>query len=122
MSISCGWGDDYDWYYIPDEWFSPLDKKRSRRCVSCNEKVKVGEECLKLSCYRTPNCEYEENRFGDEVPLADKFYCEKCGEIFLNLNAYGYCISIGGNIMDDLRDHWDATGFVHPSATGGGEE
>jgi len=119
MGISCGCGDDYDWYYIPDEWFSPLDKKRARRCVSCNEKISVGRDCLKLHCYRTPTCEYEENRFGDEVPLVDRFYCEKCGEIFLNLRAYGYCISIGGNIMDDLKDHWAATGFVPASITKG---
>lgn len=112
MSISCGCGGDYDWFYIPSDWFAPLDKKRARRCISCQKKIKIGEDCLKLNRYRTPNCDYEEKRFGDEVPLADKYYCEECGEIFLNLTAYGYCVYVGEeNIREDLRAHWDATGF-----------
>ena len=112
MSLSCGCDvDDYSWWYIPDEWFASLQTKRMRKCTSCGEKIAVGDECLKFDRFRRPDCEYEDSRFRDEVPLAPHYMCEKCGEIFLNLNAYGYCITLGGDIREDLRDHWAATGF-----------
>jgi len=67
--------------------------------------------CLKFDCFREPNCDYEESRFGDEVPMAYKYMCESCGEIFLNLADLGYCITLGDNMRDLLMDYWDLTGF-----------
>lgn len=112
MGISCNCDlGDYDYYYYPPKDFSILNTKRGRRCISCNNLVHVGSECLEFDRYRMPRSYYEERRFGDEISLPPKFMCERCGEIYLSLSAYGYCISIGENIIYDLQDHWDNTGF-----------
>ena len=49
---------------------------------------------------------------GDEIDMAPYFLCAKCGEIFLNLAAYGYCVDINENMQTQLEGHWQLTGFV----------
>lgn len=95
MSISCSCGDDYEWmYYGPDD-FEPLNTKRRRRCISCRTMIDVGAEAGRFSCYRAPRSDYEEQRFGDEVPMADKWMCEECTGLYISLSELGYCLTIG---------------------------
>ena len=108
--LSCDCSGDYDYYVEQLGDFSPLGTVRSRRCSSCNKKIKVGETALCFSSHRSPRCEYEENRFGDEVPLANLFFCESCGEIWLNLNATGLCVTFG-DMREALQEYWQMTGF-----------
>jgi hypothetical protein len=75
--------------------------------------LNIGQEVLKFECFRYPLTDIEEKIFGNggEIPLADKFHCEKCGEIFLNLTAYGYCVDLTVNMDELLQEHWEYTGF-----------
>lgn len=114
--LSCSCDDYFDtWYYPPDD-FSKFDRKRRKRCVSCKELIDIGSDCIEFEMFCSPRSDIEESIWGDEVPMASKYMCEKCGEIFLNLSALGYCITIGNNIKEDLEDYWDMTGF-EPKAT-----
>ena len=110
--LSCSCYNDYQYWYSPiPECFETFQKSRRKRCISCKELIEKGSDCVRFDCYRSPNHEIEENVHGDEVPIADKFMCEPCGEIFLNLSALGYCLEIGHNVKEDLEDYWKITGF-----------
>jgi len=115
--LSCSCDTDYcDWFYYSPEDFTELKTKRRRRCISCNRLIWLGNPCLQFERYRDPRGYYEENRFGDEVPMSAVYMCDECGEIFLNLTAIGYCINLGGHMKDALEEYWDITGF-EPKAT-----
>jgi hypothetical protein len=47
--------------------------------------------------------------------MAPWWLCEKCSEIYLNLDAIGYCYMAGDDLRDNLRDYWDLTGFKSPA-------
>lgn len=108
--LSCSCSDDYESWYIPADDFAPLNTVRSRKCASCGERIPVGALALRLWGYRQPRGDYEESRFGDEVPIADLFYCEECGEIDMNLRELGYCLNVGDK-REDLQEYWKMTGF-----------
>ena len=111
MSLSCRCNNDYEWYYYPPDDFTSFNHLRRKRCVSCNNLINYDAVCLQFDCYRDARDDYEESRFGDEVEMASKYMCSKCGEIFLNLTDIGYCHNLGDNIKEDLDDYWDMTGF-----------
>ena len=102
MSLFCDARYDHDgadwWWYQPaDE--APLATKRSRKCCSCGEKVGVGDTARKIRRFRptSERCNYiEESIYGDEVPLADWYLCEKCGDLADSLGELGFCYSLGG--------------------------
>lgn len=110
LSCDCGYGD-YDQWFIPADAFSVLDTKRSRKCPSCEQRIPVGATVLPLFCFRVPRGNYEERRFGDEVPMANHYYCEKCAEIYLNLSAVGFCLNMDMDMREKLREYWAKTGF-----------
>ena len=101
MSLSCVCdflGSDW-WFEIPlDADFETLNTKRSRRCWSCGEKIRPGDEVVRFKRYREPVMDIEQDIVGDEVPLADGYFCEKCGGLALRLQELGFCyhISKGG--------------------------
>ena len=110
LSCSCGW--DYETWFIPDDDFKTLQTKRRRRCWSCDEFIEIGIECLKCERFRNCGSDVEERIYGDEVPLATKYLCEKWGEIYLNLSALGYCLGIGkGAMQEAIEEYWELTGF-----------
>lgn len=99
MSLFCDSGYDHDgadwWWYRPaDE--APLATKRSRKCCSCGAKVGVGDTARKVTRYR-PATEFEEMRgiASDEVPLADWYLCETCGDLADSLSELGFCYHLG---------------------------
>lgn len=100
MSLFCDAGYDNDaadwWWYQPEEE-APLRTKRSRKCCSCHKKIGVGETARKILRYR-PATEFEETRgiTCEEVPLADWYLCEKCGDLSESLAELGFCYSLGG--------------------------
>ena len=110
LSCSCGSGDFERWYYPPED-FDNLKANRRQRCYSCGKLIDLGSDCLIFERQRSPYTYIEEKIYGDEVPLANKYMCGPCGEIFLNLTAIGYCINIGGHMKEELREYWDITGF-----------
>jgi len=117
LSCSCSYDDDYDYWYSPDEFFNELQTKRSRKCCSCKAKIAVGDQCLKFNIYRRPLYDIEERIYGDEVPLADKYMCEACGEVFLNLHDLKYCVDIYSSMQEALKEYHNLTGFIKPKET-----
>jgi len=107
MSLFCDAGYDHDgtdwWWYQPaDE--APLTTKRSRKCCSCGAKVGVGDTARKVQRFRptSERCNYiEESIYGDEVPLADWYLCETCGDLADSLGELGFCYSLGGESLKD---------------------
>lgn len=116
LSCYC-YNDDYDYMYSPDEFFKELETKRSRKCCSCNVRIPVGEQALKFDMSRRPLYDIEERIYGEEVPLAAKYMCESCGEIFLNLHALNYCLDIESSMQEALKEYHKLTGFVKPKET-----
>ena len=114
MPLTCDSDGDYDWFYESPADYSTLATKRSRKCCSCKSRIAIGDTVLKFRCYRGPQHDIEESIYGDEVPMADKFMCESCGDQFYNLDALGFCISLGENMKHLLAEYVDV--YVRKSA------
>ena len=114
LSCSCGeWnGDGWSWRCEND--FTILKGARRKRCCSCKELINIGAECVELERLRYPITEVEERIYGEEgeINIASWYLCERCGEIYLNLDALGYCYNIGDDLREDLREYHQMTGFV----------
>lgn len=120
LSCSCNFDGDtegWDWWWVAPEDFTPFDGKRRKRCHSCGFLIATGEECAKVWRYRHPLTDIEYNIVGDDVPLAPRVLCSRCGEIFFNLKEYGYCVNIDKPMPEQLREHWELSGFTPPNAT-----
>lgn len=108
MSLSCSCDyDDCDFWYSPDNDFSKLKTKRSRRCCSCKSKIAVGAEVLRLSRYRSANSDIEERIYGDEVEMAAWYLCEKCGGLYMAVQDLGMCCDVTENIAKQIRDYME---------------
>ena len=113
MGLSCNCDFDDGWWYerSNDVDFEPLDTKKRKRCASCNTLIDVKADCLKFERFRCSNNVIEERIYGSEKRLADWYLCVACGEIYLNLNAVGYCYLLGEDLNEQLKEYWDITGF-----------
>lgn len=109
LSCSCD-HDDYAWLAEPADDFSTLDTVRGRKCFSCGEWLPVGSTVLCFIRWRDPRSDYEESRFGCEVPMPNIYYCEECGGLYLSLTATGLCVIIG-DMREAIQEYWDMTGF-----------
>lgn len=113
LSCSCYDGDDYKWFftYCPD--FTNFKGKRRKRCCSCKALINIGDEVVGFERFRYPASEVEQKIFGDgnKIKIADWWMCEKCGEIFLNLDALGYCIDLSEPMTELLKEYHEMTGF-----------
>lgn len=116
LSCSCDFDSAAEWYYIPQK-FGKFSRKRRKRCCSCDHLISNGDICLTFDRHRYPLTDIEEKICGDEVPLADWFMCEKCGETFLNLSDLGFCIELGSEMAELLSDYWKLTGFKPKNTT-----
>lgn len=100
MTLSCYCDDgDLDWWYEARP-VTTLYAKRWRRCRSCKERINVGDECMPLTRWRTPNPgSVAERIYNDEEPLATWYLCERCAGLYESLDSLGFCI----NMPADLR-------------------
>ena len=114
MGLTCYCGDDYDWYYTGPEDFSTLATKRARRCCSCKAKIPVGGECARFERFRCAENDIEERIWGDSVQLADRFMCEACAGLYFSLEELGFCINLGDNMRELVRDYADTYGPKQP--------
>lgn len=132
MSLSCECDFDHDfeagdWSYFTGfgDYVSDFEKlatSKRKRCCSCNELINIGSLCFRHPRYRYPYNDIEariRGMFGLEdslnnepcIKIADHYHCERCGEIFLNLESLGYCIFPTSNMEDSLKDYHELTGF-----------
>lgn len=115
--LSCTCLDEYDpdscswWFFSPTD-MKPYPKDRRKRCSSCGVMVGKGDPCLEFPRGRGPRSDVEEDIYGDEIPLAPMFFCERCAEIYLNLSDIGYCFTPTDNMKEALEEYWELTGFV----------
>lgn len=119
MSLSCTcaeWEGD-GWAWRCDNDFTVLEGKRRKRCCSCKDMISIGAQCVELKRIRYPRTEVEERILGEcaETQMASWYLCENCGEIYLNLDALGYCYNIGDDLREDLKEYHAVTGFVPES-------
>lgn len=115
MSLSCvclDYDGDDGWYWYSPTDFTKLPGCRRKRCRSCNELIEFRADCLEFKRSRPPRDELEEDIMGDEICIASWYMCEQCGEQYLNLSDLGYCLSLGDNMMDNLKEYHKLTGFV----------
>lgn len=111
MSLSCScaeWeGEGIGWYYAED--FTNLNTKTRKRCRSCKQMIEKQATCIEFNRFQYPQNEVQCRIAGDwdvEMPLASWYYCESCGEIFLNLADLGYCIDLDDDDMRDLLEEY----------------
>ena len=109
--LSCDCVSDSKWYYYPPNKFTVFDRKRRKRCSSCGFFIAQGMQCVEFEKYREAKTDIEERIYGSEIKGESWFLCEKCGEIYFNLDALGYCYFMGDNINENLKDYWKLTGF-----------
>lgn len=126
MSLSCGcveWEPEpgewaYWWDRIPD--FEPLQTSKRKRCCSCKQLINIGTPCVRHPRYRYPYNEVEARITGCEwnyfeeppIRIADHYQCERCGEIWLNLETLGFeCLQPNENMEESLQEYWELTGF-----------
>jgi len=99
MSLSCSCGDwdpdpgDHVWYQ-PDR-YCELETSQRKRCCSCTDLIDLGSTVAKVYHYRIPETDVEIRIYGEdgEIPLAIKYLCEECADIFFSLEELGYCNS-----------------------------
>lgn len=113
MTLSCSCSDDYDWYYTPPDDYSVLGTKRCRKCMSCKDRIPVGATVLRMTCfYYASYPSIKEKIYGEgaEVPLPDKYLCERCGDLYLSLSELGFCINLGDDMRDLVKEYAEVYG------------
>lgn len=87
--------------YGPDD-YEPLSANRRQRCMSCNELIDLGAIAAKVPRVRIPESAIECRIYGEdgEIPVAAKWMCERCADIYFSLEELGYC----PNPYDDMRE------------------
>lgn len=101
MSVACECGIDSDYYFTAADDYSSLVTARRRRCISCAQFIAIGATVLELYRSRAPRSYIEEGIYGDEVPLASKYFCEECADLYLSIVDYGYCVTLDGTSMKE---------------------
>lgn len=81
--------------------------------MSCNELISMGDICLEFARKRHPYNEIEARCNGVDfecfeepvIKIPPVYQCEKCGEIYLNLDSVGFeCIYPTENMPDMLKE------------------
>lgn len=95
MGLTCNCDYDPDpgdkLYYGPED-YTTLATKRSRKCISCGEKIPVGAVCAEVPRVRIPESKVEVRIYGEdgEIPLPPVFLCERCADLCFSLEELGY--------------------------------
>lgn len=109
LSCYCESDGDFEWYYLPPNDFSTLETKRSRKCSSCKQKIKVGETVAKFRRFRSPVNDIEERIYGEDVKLAPYYMCETCGGLFFAIQEMDMCCDIEKNIKEQIAEYREIT-------------
>lgn len=115
MGLTCGCDFDYEpgmkVAYTPDN-YEEFNGKRRQRCISCNELISIGDTAARVKRFRVPEHDVEINIYGDdgEIPIADKWMCERCADICFSLDDLGYCVNPHDNMMELLDEYADTYG------------
>ena len=119
MALSCDCGDfdpsNFDhWWESPNDYTEMPERRVRVRCVSCRTLIDAGAVVIEFERFRHAN-EFEENKLGlDEVPLASKWMCETCGDIFFSLSELGFCMNVDEQSMQETLAEYHE--FYGPNA------
>lgn len=110
--LSCGCdNDDCEWWYEDQADVSPLATKRMRRCVSCKERIAVGDDCKKftrwrtVSDYRDPEVLVRIYGEGGEMALPAWYLCDRCAGLYESLDSLGFCDLLGQDMRAVAREY-----------------
>ena len=109
MSLSCSceeWDGEGNGYYLPKD-FSFLSSKIRKRCQSCKELIDPGAVCIRFEIFCSPRTEVEAKIYGDyaEIPLAPRYLCEWCGEMYFNFSELGFCVTPWDDMKELLNEY-----------------
>lgn len=104
------WKDKFDFD------FETLTTAKRKRCSSCDTFINIGAQSIEIPMVRYPYNEIEarirglpEDPYDWEeatIEIASRYLCEKCGEIYLNLENLGFeCLSPFENMPDMLIEY-----------------
>lgn len=114
MSLSCSCSNDYAWYFTAPNDYTVMPVFKRRKKCTCGAFINAGETCLQFHCYRLPKDTVEERIYGGddaEVPMADRWFCERCGDLFFSFQELGFeCVQPGDNMVELLADYKDTYG------------
>jgi len=100
--------DEYSWYYeYPDDYTEMPTRKKRARCSSCNTFLNPGEVVTQFNCSRPPKSDIEYDIYdGHNVPLADKWLCETCSDLWFSLHELGFeCVAPDENIKNLVKEY-----------------
>lgn len=108
MGLTCGCDFDPEpgmtFAYTPDK-HETLDTTRRQRCMSCNNLIDIGATAARIKRYKVAETEIEYKIYGEEVPLADKWFCEECADLCFSLVELGYCVNPHDNMHELVADY-----------------
>lgn len=110
LSCSCGDSDDWTWTYQPPDHYTTFPILRRRKRCTCGVLIKPGEECAKFECSRPPISDVELSIYGDDmdaVPLADRWLCERCSDLYFSFAELGYCVGPDEKMLELAEEYAD---------------
>lgn len=114
LSCSCNEYDGDGWYHYGADGYTTLDTKRWRKCCSCKALIRPGDLCAKFNRAQPTDDYLDPIKYkiwgGDECPLPPWFMCEGCADQYFNLEALGFCVTLGDNMMNLLREYVEMKG------------
>jgi hypothetical protein len=106
LACDCDYGDDVAWWHDGPREPKPLATKRMRRCCSCKDRISVGDECVEFVRWHNPGEDSIEYRiYGEDVPLASWWMCERCAGLYESLDGLGFCNLLGQDLRSVCREY-----------------
>lgn len=107
LDCLCDCDDESDVvFFDPDDYSIMPARKRRVRCKSCKEIISDGDVVAEFRIVRQNMSEVEERIYGDDgVPLASRFLCESCSDIFFNLFERGFNVGPYEDLRKTMQDY-----------------
>lgn len=105
LSCSCDSSEEYSWSYTPANDYSILETSRRKRCSSCNNLIDLGSTVALFQIERPVRTFIEESIYDDGwIPLANKYLCEECADLYFSLQDLGFsCVAPDENMKDLIK-------------------
>lgn len=101
MTLSCDYDDngDGDWWYHDPGDYTTMPKFRARkRCCSCHDLIDAATTSVKFECFKRA-------RYKSIIPMADRWMCERCADLYFSLVELEYCYYMGDDVREMVREY-----------------
>jgi hypothetical protein len=111
MPLSCGCDEDScTWFFFPPKDYTSAHVIGRRHRCTCGDLIDHGSTCLKFDIFRYPTSDIEERIYGDEVPLAARWLCERCADLYFSFVELGFdCVNPEENMLELIAEYADLT-------------